>query len=423
MVARHGKLNDMTPVWSRSAVATSIGMTQPALSRPIGSVPRSNWVLGAAIVVWAFIGFYLAHWGAGWALDLRVYRAAGHSLYDHGAPYSSLFTASRLPFTYPPFALLVLSPLSLGPLAVIKGLWWLCNGLALIGLLYLVIVTALGVSRWPALLLAAAGAAVGTLALEPLRSNLDYGQINLLLMALVVVDVARVKGRARGLLIGVAAAIKLTPLVYLAYFVVNRDRRSAVRGAGCFVAATALAWLIVPSDSTRYWFHEAFSPARTGPVGLVSNQSWNGVVHRAPFHADAFGVVLWVVVSAVTLAVGVLAARWLVGLGRSIDALLALALTELLISPISWSHHWSWVVIVPVVLVERWGKDRALTSALGAVLVIAIAEPYWWSVHGWLGDLLGNSLTLAGATLLVVLALGARREVRSMAGPDTLAAR
>jgi hypothetical protein len=81
------------------------------------------------------------------------------------------------------------------------------------------------------------------------------------------------------------------------------------------------------------------------------------------------------------------------------------------------------VVIVPVVLVERWGKDRALTSALGAVLVIAIAEPYWWSVHGWLGDLLGNSLTLAGATLLVVLALGARREVRSMAGPDTLAAR
>jgi alpha-1,2-mannosyltransferase len=147
------------------------------------------------------------------------------------------------------------------------------------------------------------------------------------------------------------------------------------------------------------------------------------VVHGARFHADAFGVVLWVVASAVTLVVGVLAARWLVGLGRNIDALLALALIELLISPISWSHHWSWVVIVPVVLVERWGKDRALTSALGAVLVIAIAEPYWWSVHGWLGDLLGNSLTLAGATLLVVLALGARREARSMVGPDTLAAR
>ncbi len=404
-------------------MATSIGMTQPALGRPIGSVPRSTWVIGVAVVAWAFIGFYLAHWGGGWALDLRVYRAAGHSLYHQGAPYSSLFTASRLPFTYPPFALLVLSPLSLGPLAVIKGLWWLCNGLALIGLLYLVIVTALGVSRRPALLLVTAGAAVGTLALEPLRSNLDYGQINLLLMALVVVDVARVKGRARGLLIGVAAAIKLTPLVYLAYFVVDRDRRSAVRGGACFVAATALAWLIVPSDSTRYWFHEAFSPARTGPVGLVSNQSWNGVVHRAPFHAGGFGVVLWVAASAVTLVVGVLAARWLVGLGRSIDALLALALTELLISPISWSHHWSWVVIVPVVVVERWGKDRSLTSALVAVLVIAIAEPYWWSVHGWLGDLLGNSLTLAGATLLVVLAVGARREVRSMVGPDTLAAR
>jgi alpha-1,2-mannosyltransferase len=398
-------------------------MTQAALSRPIGSVPRSNWVLGAAVVAWAFVGFYLAHWGAGWALDLRVYRAAGHSLYHHGAPYSSLFTANRLPFTYPPFALLLLSPLSLGPVALVKALWWLGNALALIGLLYFVIVTALGVTRRTALLVAAAGAAVGTLALEPLRSNLDYGQINLLLMALVVVDVSKVKGHSRGLLVGVAAAIKLTPLVYLAYFVVDRDRRSALRGAACFAATTALAWLIVPSDSVRYWFHEAFSPSRTGPVGSVSNQSWNGVVYRAPFHAGAPGVVLWVSASLLTLVVGVLAARWLVGLGRTVDALLALALTELLVSPISWSHHWSWAVIVPVVLVERWGKDRMLAIALTALLVIAIAEPYWWSVHGWLGDLLGNSLTLAGAALLVVLALGARREVRSTAGTGALAAR
>jgi alpha-1,2-mannosyltransferase len=368
-------------------------------------------LLAAAFALWGFIGFYLAHWGGKWALDLRVYRAAGHSLYHHGKPYAALFTASRLPFTYPPFALLVLSPLSLGPLGVVKALWWLGNQLALIGTLYLVIVTGLHLSPRRALLIAAATGAVVTLALEPLRSNLDYGQINLLLMLLVVLDLTRVKGRRRGLLIGIAAAIKLTPLVYLAYFVVDRDRRSAYRGFAMFAGATALSWLVLPSDSARYWFHEAFNPARTGPVGSVSNQSWNGVVHRLPFHGGGPGVLIWAIASCLTVVVGVLGAKWLLALGRPIDALLALALTELLVSPISWSHHWVWLVLAPVVLVARGKKDRGVTAALGIVLVIAVAAPYWWSIHGWLGALFGDSLTLAGAGLLVALTLGARRDL------------
>jgi alpha-1,2-mannosyltransferase len=398
-------------------------MTQSRIERVAALDAGSTWLLAAAVVAWAFIGFYLAHWGARWALDLRVYRAAGASLYHHGAPYASTFTPDRLPFTYPPFALLVLGPLSLGPLGLMKALWWLLNQIALIGLLYLVIVAALRVPRRTAVLLAAVGGAVATLALEPLRSNLDYGQINLLLMGLVVLDVTRVGGRARGILVGIAAAVKLTPLVYLAYFVVSRDRRSAYRGAAAFVGLSALSWAILPSDSARYWFHEAFSPARTGPVGLVSNQSWNGVAHRVPFHAGAVGVALWLGASGATLVVGVLAAKWLSELGRPVDALLALALTELLVSPVSWSHHWSWVVLVPVVLAARWGKDRSLTAALAAVLVLAIAEPYWWSVHGWVGGLLGDSLTLAGAVLLVVLARGAKRALRFPVAGATVSGR
>jgi alpha-1,2-mannosyltransferase len=253
------------------------------------------------------------------------------------------------------------------------------------------------------------------MAFEPLRSNLDYGQINLLLMAMVVADLLAIKGKGRGILVGVAAAIKLTPLLYLAFFLLERDRRSACRGAATFVGLTCLSWLILPSESTRYWFHEAFIPSRTGPVGSVSNQSWNGVLHRAPFHSGSVGVAIWIAASVVTFVVGVMTARSLIEQRRPIEALLALALTELLVSPISWSHHWSWVVIVPVVLISRWKSGRWLIAALVTLVIVAIAEPYWWAVHGWLGDLLNDSLTLCGATLLLVLARTVQRSPKGEA--------
>jgi alpha-1,2-mannosyltransferase len=370
---------------------------------------QEKWLLTGAVLGWAFVGFYLFHWGAHWALDLRVYRAAGRSLYHGGKPYSSFFTASRLPFTYPPFALLTLSPLSVGPLGLIKALWWAINEAALIAILYLVIDRATAVTGRKALLLAFAGGAAATMAFEPLRSNLDYGQINLLLMAMVLVDILAIKGRGRGILVGVAAAIKLTPLLYVAYFLLERDRRAAYRGAATFVGLTGLSWLILPSESTLYWFHEAFTPSRTGPVGSVSNQSWNGVLHRAPFHSGSPTVAIWVTASVVTLLLGVIAARSLISQYRPVEALLVLALTELLVSPISWSHHWSWVVIAPVVLITRWRSGRWLVAALATLVIVAIAEPYWWSVHGWLGDLLNDSLTLCGAGALLVLARTAQR--------------
>jgi alpha-1,2-mannosyltransferase len=379
-----------------------------------------SWLLGGAVAGWALIAFYLVHWGRRWALDLRVYRAAGASLYDHGAPYVSLFTRYRLPFTYPPFALIVLSPLSLGRVGLVMGLWWSANACALVAILYIAIAAVTQFSRRQALVIAAATGALAMIGLEPLRSNLDYGQINLLVMLLVVVDLTRIRGRWRGVLVGVAAAIKLTPLVYLAYFFVDRDRRSAYRGMATFAGVTALSWLILPSDSARYWFHEAFSPGRTGPVGSTRNQSWNGLVHRAPFHGGGLGMALWVSLSVATLVVGILGAKWLIALGRTIDAVLAFALTELLVSPISWTHHWSWLVLAGVVLVARWGEDRVLSVTLVAVLGVAIAEPYFWSVHGWVGRLLGDSLTLAGATLLVVLASGAKKTLRTPTNPVLL---
>src|SRR6202034_3332754 len=99
----------------------------------------TRWVVVAAVVAWLVSGATMLHFGASWHLDLRVYRAAGHALYHGGSPFTVDFTANRLPFTYPPFALLILSPLSFGPLGAIEAVWWLASAIALVFTLAIVL--------------------------------------------------------------------------------------------------------------------------------------------------------------------------------------------------------------------------------------------------------------------------------------------
>ncbi len=372
-----------------------------------------NWALGlVAVLAWALAAVLTLHWGVKSNFDLRIYRDAEQHLLG-GHTYELHFSRAHLRFTYPPFALLVLSPLPALPLVPLEIGWWLLGSVALVTIAYLALT---GATPWRgrrALLLAGLIAGVAQCALEPLRSNADYGQINVLLMLVVVIDLTRMRPPFRGVLVGLAAAVKLTPLLYIAYFVVVRDLRSALRAVATFIGSVALSWAVLPSDSLYYWVHQVAQPQHTGNVNYVSNQSWLGLFHRAPFHADRLGIALWCLLEAATLVVGILAARRLVVSGRNIDALLALALTELLLSPISWSHHWSWLVLVPVVALGRWYDSRRVSVAMLLVLVMAIAEPYWWNLSGWLGAVADDSLLLAGAVLLVSL-------VR-IPGPATLA--
>ena len=368
-------------------------------------------IAAAGALVWLVSAAVMVHFGRTWHLDLRVYRDAGHALVHGGSPFRQDFTASDLPFTYTPFALLVLCPLSFIPLGPAAALWWLVSAAALVATVYLVLTSMTGLPARRALAVAALLGAVSTLALEPVRSNMDYGQINLILMLLVVADITRVRGAWRGVLVGVAASIKLTPLVYLGYFAVARDRRSLLRGAGTFVVLTALSWAVLPADSSLYWFHEVTDAGRTGPVGSVSNQSWNGLLHRAPFHAGHLASLLWLVLALATLAVGLVLAGRLVAAGQTARAVFALALTELLVSPISWSHHWSWLVLAPIMAVSLWRQQRAVAWCMVALVVLGVAAPYWWlgTGRGPLSFVAGNSLVLAGAVTLVVWVVSVRR--------------
>ena len=176
-------------------------------------------------VLFVCVVLYLALWGRRDGLDLQVYRDGIASLRGGHDPYVGSFTIHHLDFTYPPFALLVLFPLTWAPFAVTQVVLWALSLLALALAVY-VVGRRSGLEGGAALAAQSLGwASLTVMLVEPVRSTLDYGQINTLLLALVVVDLLVVPRRHRGWLIGVAAAIKLTPLIFLAIPLLARDAR------------------------------------------------------------------------------------------------------------------------------------------------------------------------------------------------------
>lgn len=367
-----------------------------------------------AAVSWGVAGAVVLQWGRTWFLDLRVYRGAGHLLFSGGDAYRSVFTEHSLPFTYPPFALLALSPSAFGPLRLVEALWWVANAAAIVAVIAIALTEGTSLRGTGALWTAAAIGGVAVLVLEPLRSDMDYGQVNALLMLLVVVDLFRLRGRGRGVLVGLAAAVKLTPLVYLAFFALRREWAACARGLAVFAGAAGLAWVLLPSESAQYWLHLAFDPARTGNLGGVSNQSWRGLLARLLPHGQAGAEGLWLLAVAVTAVVAVLLAGRLLRTGRPVEALLALALCELLVSPVSWTHHWSWLVLAPPVAMTLWSRHRVAAGVLAATVLAAVVAPYWWVHRGWLEVPAANALVVGGACALLVWAVA---ELRAPAEP------
>jgi alpha-1,2-mannosyltransferase len=151
-----------------------------------------------------------------------------------------------------------------------------------------------------------------------------------------------------------------------------------------------------PRESRSFWLHDVFKPGRVGGVSYVGNQSWLGVIHRASFlHTGS--VVLWLILCVVTLLIGTYVAWRSVQLGSSVHGLLAIALTGLLISPISWTHHWVWVLLIPPMLVtDRRRMPPTLRAMLWALVGLALLAPYWWFSSGAVAGILNDSLTLLG---------------------------
>jgi len=366
-----------------------------------GPVPVLVLVVGAAVA------------GAlrGDLQDLLTYQYGGRALLDGLPVFDSRDPATGLRFTYPPFAAVVMVPWALLPAWLAAALW---TGASVAALSAAVVVVrrALGrpVPGWLVALLSA-----GALALEPVWQNLTFGQVNLFLMLAVLVDLVGPARRWSGVLVGIAAGVKLTPLVFAVLLVLVGRRTAAGRAVLAFAGTVAVGFVFMPSSSARYWADDLVDAGRVGPPALAHNQSVYGALTRLLDGPPP--TLLWVAVAGpLSLAVLAVGACWWRRGDPVLGTCLA-ALAMLLASPVSWSHHWVWAVPVALTL---WERSRWAGSAWTAVFV---ARPIVWPPYshdrefGWspVEHLVGNTYLLAALALAVWAARRAARNPEARA--------
>jgi len=450
------------------------------LERLGSAAPRENVAKNRLLIVgivafvvvlggWLIYAFTQPESSTLWPVDLAVYRDGG-LIVRQLSPYNAKLGAQPFPlydwtgtgnlnFTYTPFAALFFAAVSFIPWSVLPRLVQVAN------LIFLFIAAwctmgALGYKdRRVRLGGALLGVAAGLLT-EPVFRTLYLGQINLLLMAAIIWDLSQPDTRRfKGIATGLAAGIKLTPLVFIPYLLLTRKWRAAAVATASFAFTIVLGFLILPRDSKDWWFNGLFvSDGRTGFPGWTGNQSLRGIVTRLAGSIDS-GTVPWVLLALVATVVGLLAAAQLDRAGHAMLGLLTAALVGLLDSPISWDHHWVWVM--PGMMAaghyaaRAWRAGRRPAaywySGLVVTLLLIFAPwpgnlwgernsgpgnftqgliwdgPYtpvtkyfldgdlpWFKEYHWsfLQDLAGNAYILAGIALLALLAIAAVRSRR-----------
>ncbi|HET9875326.1 MAG TPA: glycosyltransferase 87 family protein [Mycobacterium sp.] len=362
-------------------------------------------------------------------IDIDVYRLGARAWLDGRPLYtdSALFpTASGLdlPFTYPPLAAIAFCPFAWLPLPIASAAIT-CTTLALLIVAMAIVLSGLDVwprsqaAPEPAWLrrcwLSATIVAVAAVLSEPIRSNFAFGQINAVLMALVIADcVPRRTPWPRGLLLGLAVALKLTPAVFLLYFLLRRDSRAVLTTVLSFLGATLAGFVLAWRDSWQYWTGTVRNTDRIGGAALNTNQNLAGALARLTL-SEQQRFLFWMVGSLLVLAITVWAAHRACSAGEPMLALICVALFGLAVSPVSWSHHWVWmlpaVVVTGVPAYRRRAPALAALSVAGLVLMvwnpISLLPEHHETAASWWRQLVGVSylwwalavIVMAGVTL------------------------
>ncbi|WP_245546960.1 glycosyltransferase 87 family protein [Nocardia brevicatena] len=392
---------------------------------------RRQWLTAAlALFLLSALISWLANWWDGY-IDLQVYRNGARAWLDGNDLYGPLppVAGIGLPFTYPPLAALFFAPLALMPLGMAE-LVVLATSVSALGItLWLVLGRLRPELDRTALLPLVIGAVAVSQVFEPIRQTFGFGQINLVLMAAVALDcLARTPFWPRGLLIGIAASVKLVPAGFLLFFLLRRDWKAAGTVVVSALGAIGVAYLLFPSDSTEYWFHTLADTNRIGPPYYAGNQSLKGFAFRLGV-SDSAATLIWLGLAMVAVGLAALWMHRLLSVDAVVPALLVNAAAILLVSPVSWSHHWVWLapalLVVADALVRRSdGADvrRAGRVALGAAAVLTVIfliGPQWVLPHradrelDWAlwQQLLGSSYVLVTFGALVVAAFAYRPAV------------
>ncbi|MFJ6697166.1 glycosyltransferase 87 family protein [Streptomyces sp. NPDC091272] len=292
--------------------------------------------------------------------DTLVYRAEGQAVVNGTSLYDFVTTEWKLPATYPPFAAILFVPTTWLPVTAMKICFFVGN-LALLALLVRLSWRFAKLPRRPELITAATAFAIW---LEPVFQTFVFGQINLALACLVLWDLTRPKGSlGKGVALGVAAGIKLTPAIFIVHLLVTGKVRNGLTALASFVATVLFGILVLPAASLDFWTRRMFETGRVGKVWIVDNQSLQGLLARG-LHTMEPGVV-WFGCAAVVGLAGLWIARRAVRAGMPEWSIVAVAVTMVLVSPISWSHHWVWCVpLLALLLAERRFRTVAVVAFL-----------------------------------------------------------
>ncbi|GII22315.1 glycosyltransferase 87 family protein [Planosporangium mesophilum] len=445
----------------------------PSLLTTVHRVARQVWTttfvrLGvvaatALVAVWA-VRTYGRQYDF---FDLRIYHGAVVWWAEGGDLYQFVAPQTTLGFTYPPFAALAMLPMAMLGTQAAGWVNVLLNLAALALILFTVvgpIADRYGVPRWFAV-----GVAVSLAgATEPVRETLGFGQINLILAGLIVADLVALRWRGRATLtrgpatgldpapaggprpeqtllgwlrhawvtgafagagVGLATSVKLTPGLFIVYFMVTRQWRVAFTAIGAAIGATAVGYLFAGGESVTYFSSVVWDTNRVGVVDATPNQSLAGLLARA-YDSPTTPTLMWLAFAVLLLAVGLSRAKAAHVEGDEMAAFTIIGLTANAICPISWTHHFVFLVPALVILVDvALRRRRAVrgfnigrfpvlaglrhaTAAVGVYLLIVIS-PMWRYEHrlsqmshyadGRYGALMENSLALAAIMLVVLL--------------------
>jgi len=298
-------------------------------------------------------------------VDLEVYRRAGSVLIAGGNFYD---LPGPLQFLYPPFAAVLAVPLALLPTTVVQLGWTAAGALALVAILH-----RFGLQGW----LLSVASAVAIYVVEPIVQTLAFGQLGIFLVALVVLDlvpgprVFRRRLLPEGVLTAVATTIKLTPAIFVVYLLVVRKYRAFWVAVITGIAVTLISAAIVPVASYDFWTRLAHGDTGLGhSIIYYTNQSVMADIVRI-FGLGRAPAIAGLVLSAVVAVAGVWAAMLWHRLGDVRLAVNLCGVAGLLASPVSWLHHFVWVVPLAMSLLER---RRIGPRSL----------PTWFLALGWL---------------------------------------
>ncbi len=338
-------------------------------------------------------------------IDLGIYRMGGQAIL-HGANLYALTGADRLAFTYPPVAAVLAVPLALVPFAADKLTWTV--------MVYLPLLVAVRAGFRPLLARLSSSARMVALplllvacaCLQPAWQEIGFGQIDLFLVGLCLLDCLTAKPKwPRGLLIGLAAAIKLEPMVFIIYLLITRRRKAAGVAALSFAAFSALAWLIDPRDSMTYWTSAVFNPGRLGGNASTANQAVRGMVLR--LHLAAGTQAVWLALALLVGVGGFAAARACWQHGQEIAGIAITGLLSALLCPVAWIHHLCWVIVAIGVIAGDARRPRRVCAAVLAGLFYLTLTPVWSArathLQPFLQGMLQDSFGLAALALIPVI--------------------